>query len=255
MNEDTLPLVALESMQFGHALERILREILLANPAHGPVHLNKTDLSDGFYREDLCPGDAPKLGVVYPTKTSSQNLVAIPLVLPMGWKNSPPAFSTATETIADLANRRLRDSSYSPPRHALDDLAARSDAGSSERLPPAVRLPGASVARPIERSPPAAKLPGTSVAVQSKRDPSLPTTGPPVQYVDIFVDDFVGLGQQPTSRGVRKTLLHAIDHVFHPLGPNDSPFRREPVSIKKLRQGDGSWGTIKLVLGWIIRRW
>ena len=127
VNEDTLPLVALESMQFGHALERILREILLANPAHGPVHLNKTDLSDGFYREDLCPGDAPKLGVVYPTATSSQSLVAIPLVLPMGWKNSPPAFSTATETIADLANKRLRDSSYVPKRHALDDLALEMD--------------------------------------------------------------------------------------------------------------------------------
>ena len=35
VNLDTLPLAALESMQFGHALERILCKILLANPAHG----------------------------------------------------------------------------------------------------------------------------------------------------------------------------------------------------------------------------
>ena len=49
VNTETLPLVAKESMQFGHALERILREIILANPAHGPVLLNKTDLSNGFY--------------------------------------------------------------------------------------------------------------------------------------------------------------------------------------------------------------
>ena len=53
VNEDTLPLVALEAMQFGHALERILWEILLANPERGPVKVNKTDLSDGFYRKDL----------------------------------------------------------------------------------------------------------------------------------------------------------------------------------------------------------
>jgi hypothetical protein len=37
VNEDTLPLAAMEAMQFGRSLERILREILFANPAHGPV--------------------------------------------------------------------------------------------------------------------------------------------------------------------------------------------------------------------------
>ena len=253
VNEDTLPLVALESMQFGHALERILRELLLANPAHGPAYLNKTDLSDGFYREDLCPGDAPKLGVVYPTVTSSQNLVAIPLVLPMGWKNSPPAFSTATETVADLANRRLRDPSYSPPRHALDDMALTMDdditATTATMTDSNTDDDSHSSA---ESAASAAVQPSTSVAVPAKRDPCLPTTGPPVQYVDIFVDDFVGLGQRPTARRVRKTLLHAIDQVFRPVGPDDSPFRREPVSVKKLRQGDCSWSTVKLVLGWVI---
>jgi hypothetical protein len=39
----------MESMQFSHALDRILREILLANINHGHIYLNKTDLSDGFY--------------------------------------------------------------------------------------------------------------------------------------------------------------------------------------------------------------
>ena len=86
VNKDTLPLAAMEAMQFGHALERILREILLANPAHGPVHINKTDLSDGFYRVDLNAEDAPKLGVVFPTKPGVEPMVAVPLVLPMGWK-------------------------------------------------------------------------------------------------------------------------------------------------------------------------
>ena len=32
---------AMEAMQVGHALEQVLRKILLANPAHGPVHINK----------------------------------------------------------------------------------------------------------------------------------------------------------------------------------------------------------------------
>ena len=36
-------------MQFGHALDRILRELILTDPALGPVQLLKLDISDGFY--------------------------------------------------------------------------------------------------------------------------------------------------------------------------------------------------------------
>ena len=95
-------------MQFGTALDRILREILLANPAFGPVQLMKVDLLDGFYRINLNVSDIPKLGVVFPIEQGEEPLVAFPLVLPMGWSNSPPIFSTATEIIADLANQRLQ---------------------------------------------------------------------------------------------------------------------------------------------------
>lgn len=123
VNQETLPLFAAESMQFSNALKRILREILLASPSHGPVYINKTDLSDGFYRINLNPEDAPKLGLLFPTRPGKEKLVAIPLVAPMGWKNIPPGFSTATETVADLTNARLRQPSYSPPPHPLDDLA------------------------------------------------------------------------------------------------------------------------------------
>ena len=217
VNTDTLPLAAMEAMQFGHALERILREILFANPAHGPVQLNKTDLSDGFYRVDLNVDDIPKLGVVFPTKLGSEPMVALPMVLPMGWKNSPPAFSTATKMIADLANQRLGCSDYDPPDHPLDQMAAE-------------------VQVPERATPLSSPTHGVAVEVPTARDPSLPTTGKPLEYVDIFVDDFVSLGQAPNTRRVRKTLLHAIDHVFRPLTEEDSPFRREPVSLKKLRK-------------------
>ena len=94
-------------MQFGHALKGILRKIPLANPAHGPVQLNNMDLSDGFYYVDLNTNDVPKLGVVFHTKPCTKPMVALPLLLPMGWKNSPPAFSTGTETISDLSNQRI----------------------------------------------------------------------------------------------------------------------------------------------------
>ena len=79
----------------------------------------KVDLSDGFYRVSLSIEDIPKLGVAFPTKPGEEKLVALPLVLPMGWKNSPPIFSAVTETIADLTNQRI-ESSAEPPSHHLD---------------------------------------------------------------------------------------------------------------------------------------
>jgi hypothetical protein len=94
------------------------------------------------------------------------------------------------------------------------------------------------------------------------RDPSLTTSQQPLAYADVFVDDFIGAAQDPkcthqdpdliNRRRVRKALLHSIDDVFQPLLPNDNPTRQEPVFMKKLREGDYSFGTFKLILGWII---
>ncbi len=53
-------------------------------------------------------------------------------------------------------------------------------------------------------------------------DPSLPKVWAPATYVDVFVDDFVGLAQKHKQR-VRHTLLEAVDEVFHPLSPTDPP--------------------------------
>ena len=74
----------MEAMQFGHDLDQILREILLADPSLGPVLMAKWDLKDGFYRVDLNIDDIPKLGLVFPARPGEEPLTAFPLVLPMG---------------------------------------------------------------------------------------------------------------------------------------------------------------------------
>ena len=71
-------------MQFGHALDRILRAIILASPTLGPVKLMKVDLSDSFYRVNLNIDDIPKLGAVFPTRPCQESLIAFLLILPMG---------------------------------------------------------------------------------------------------------------------------------------------------------------------------
>ena len=66
--------------------------------------MSKYDICDGFYSVDLNVEDIQTLRVDFPTAPGAGPLVAFPLVLTMGWKNSPRVFSTATKSITDLAN-------------------------------------------------------------------------------------------------------------------------------------------------------
>ena len=65
------------------------------------------DIADGFYRVGFAPEDVPSLGVCLPPGPNGKTLVASPLVLPMGWVESPPNFCAVIETVADLANTAL----------------------------------------------------------------------------------------------------------------------------------------------------
>ena len=103
INADTINLAPKESMQFGRTLERILYQIRHSNPRYGPVYLAKVDLSDGFYRISLNDSAIAKLAVALPQFPGEEQLLALPLVLPMGWSESPPYFCAATETVADLS--------------------------------------------------------------------------------------------------------------------------------------------------------
>ena len=70
--------------------------MIIAEPALVPVYVLKENISDGVYRIGLIPTDTPKLGVVFPSDGSGEELVAIPITLSMVWKNSTTILSTAT---------------------------------------------------------------------------------------------------------------------------------------------------------------
>ena len=144
---------------------------------------------------DLNTNDVPKLGVVLPTNTGTEPMITLPLVLPIGWKNSPPDFSTSTETVSDLVNQRLIYIEYQPPDHRLDQMAAKVPLTNWDR-------------RSLD------PVPGVAAQVPCTCDPSLPTMGTPLEYVDIFVDNFVSLGQAANTPRICKNLLRAINHVF-----------------------------------------
>ena len=72
-----MPLVFENVMQFVHrALDRVLREILLANPKNDYTEMLKVTLSDEFYRLNLNISNIPKLGVVCPSEDRNKQLVS-----------------------------------------------------------------------------------------------------------------------------------------------------------------------------------
>lgn len=122
VNDETARLAPPEAMQFGEALQRMLDKVVHADPAYGPVSLAKIDIADGFYRIRIRAHDIPRLGVILPS-AGGDPLVAFPLALPMGWVESPPYFTSVTETACDLLNAALQRGD-NPPPHSLESLAA-----------------------------------------------------------------------------------------------------------------------------------
>ena len=109
-------------MQFGRALERLIRHLVLMSPAYGHVYWIKVDMwSDGFYRVLLKARDVPKLGVAFPSP-DGEWWIAFPITCPMGWTHSPPYFCAVTEIIADVANHDILKW-RNPPQHRLESEA------------------------------------------------------------------------------------------------------------------------------------
>jgi len=84
-------------MQLGRTLQRVLHAVATANTRQGPVFLLKVNIADAFMRLQLQPTSIPTLGVVLPPYAGEDQLVAFPLVLPMGWVSSPPFYCATSE--------------------------------------------------------------------------------------------------------------------------------------------------------------
>ena len=78
------------------------------------------------------------------------------------------------------------------------------------------------------------------------RDPYLKRINAnPKAYVDLFVDEFLGLSQGPAHMQLHVwyTLFHALDKFFRPLDAEDSSNRRLVLSLEKLDSGGYTWYT------------
>ena len=250
VNDSTVPHAPPEAMQFGRALPRILRDVRHANPKFGPTRASKQDIKDGFYRLFLRVLDCLRLALVLPRYEGEEQLIAIPMACTMGWVQSPPTFCTMSETICDLANKFIRERQPRDSEHRLESAASSQDDLDASLLP-REREPEDEAANALLRS-----VTGVVALPPDDGRPAGPSNSMynrPLGSTDVFVDDFIQLGQGGRKRMValRGYLLEAIDQVL--ARPTvDEKHRNEAVSLKKLLKGDGSWGTRKVILGWIL---
>jgi hypothetical protein len=236
-------------MQFGHTFNRVLHRIHHANRRFGPVYMIKVDIADGFYQLKVATAHIPALGVAFPSLPGEELMVAFPLVLPMGWVSSPPYFCALTETAADLANTLLRNPFHVPMTHRLSTradtacsyqpvscrpLVNRHLAPQAVPLPPADIQPLAFAASALPTSSCSEVFTRTGDRIPHLPPPHVASLGVPVSpqqqphqqyraatpraYVDLYMDDFLGLAQgHPHLRErVHSTLLHSIDKNFPP---------------------------------------
>ncbi len=251
VNEHTVPTAPPEAMQFGGTLLRILTALRHSNPRFGPPRLAKHDLKDGFYRLFLRAQDCLRLAIILPRYEDECQLVAIPLACPMGWVQSPPKFSTMSETICDNTNASFSKSPSSAQPHRLSTQAAECDDIALDWTPRPREPEHMKADAQLSEAAPAFvhNLPQED----SIAPPSNMMSTKPLGNTDVFVDDFIQLGQGGPRRmnALRDHLLHEVDRVL--ATPDVSIHQRnEAVSIKKLLKGDGSWSTRKLILGWIV---
>ena len=131
-------------------------------------------------------------------------MVGIPLVLPMGWKLSPLFFCSYTASVADLANRAVQTKA-NLPEHTLEQVIQ-------------------ALNEPMEPTNP-----------QAIQPPSNHQLAAPLSYIDVYMDDFIGLSQAPTKRHTQRAILHSIDTVFRAeRHPDDPIHRKDVISRSKL---------------------
>jgi hypothetical protein len=216
VNQSSLALAPVHSMQFGNALQRILQRLAYCNTAFGPPLMAKIDLADGYYRIPLSAQASLNLAVVLPSDGLEDPIIGLPLSLPMGWTDSPPYFCSFTETCADLANTVTHNSFDHPFHYALQTTTAE---------PPPSFLDTAIF--PMNIAPPAE----------------------PLSHTDVYIDDFMVLAQYPTQESTINNVLQHLHGMFQ--DDVHSP-RRPIVSVSKVEKGEAAFSTRKRLLGWEV---
>lgn len=201
----------------GSSMERILKFLAHA-PSEYPIYFSKYDVSDGFWRMVVAPGEEWNFAYVLPQEEGEPTRIVVPSSIQMGWKNSPGYFCSASETARDVAAEfaGFNGTMHDLPMHKMEHL---------------IKRPTPDLNQPTKDA---------SSAI-------------PWAAIEVFVDDFVAMCQDvPRLEHLTRSILHGVEQVFP--GPDSTGHKggKESISAKKVGQGDADWTRLKEVLGWLV---
>jgi hypothetical protein len=219
VNSATVKQAPAESMvQLGNCVQRIIALLADNYDPSQPFLFSKLDIKDGFWRMAVNEEDAWNFCYVLPQAEAVTNiediLIVVPSCLQMGWCESPPFFCAASETARDVIEALLEEVNL--PAHPFEDQMVK-DAKESA----------------MSRLQAAAAF---------------------VNLVEVFVDDFVGATNNSDRTHLQhfsRAMLYGVHSIFPP--PDVTGHHgQDPISQKKMDQGDGTWSTTKEILGWLV---
>ncbi len=191
--------------QMGKVLPWLVYQVAHADPTLSPLFFAKWDIKDKFWHLVISTENAWHFCyLILKLHPDDLTEIMVPMCLQMGWCKSPPLFCTASETAWDIAQEYLDGSKPLVP-HKLEELC----------MPPSAQLP---------------QLNNEQVTQV-------------VQALNIYMDDFIGLSAGHMHEELfhfTQAVLHGIHTVFPPPEPTEDQ-DNEPISVKKLKQGNGLW--------------
>ena len=220
VNSGTVKQAPAESMiQLGLCMQRIVATLADNFDPNKPFKFAKLDIKDGFWRMAVSDLDAWNFCYVLPQETPPTNIddtqIVVPNCLQMGWCESPPFFCASSETARDVIDTLLKEAALPEHRFEQSMMAHNDNNAIITRLHAAATY---------------------------------------INLTEVFVDDFMGVTNNITTTNLRhfsRAMLYGVHSVFPP--PDVSGHQGEdPISQKKLAQGEGTWSFQKEILGWLV---
>ena len=208
-NTTVLTAPAVPVKEIGKVLPRLL-QYMRDTPVGLHILFSKLDISDGFWRLVVRDEDAFNFAYVLPQEAGEPCRLVVPAAVQMGWVESPSLFCTVTESARDLA------------QHFVDTVA---------------ELPHDEVED---------KMRIADVPLRAR-------TEHPTKLLQVYVDDFCLAGTQSTDGThiprIRRAAVQGIQALFPTPNITKHTGGKEPISRKKIDQGDGNFVTLKEMIG------
>ena len=214
VNETTTRKAKPEAMaQLGNCLKRIVATMADNFDMQKPFMFSKLDIKDGFWRMRVSDDDAWNFAYVLPSLQTSSNIDDIELVVP---------------------NSLQMGWCESPPFFCAGSETARD------------------VIEIIADNPTLESHRFEHTMLTELVNDSIPPTIGNSQLLEVFVNDFICCTNNTSETNLTQTsraMIHGIHSIFPPPEIRGHP-GGDPISEKKLDNGEGVWSFKKEILGW-----